>query len=177
MKAGLGGGVVGLAGITLHAGDGRDADDATPTLLGHRTHEALGPVEGGGEIGGDHVVPVLVGHRHDELVAGDAGVVDEDLDGAELGVDLLAGLGDRGGVGDVDLEGLGLLALGEDIVGDLHAGVGLRDAKHGVAVGGETFRDGLADAATGSGDEGDARIVREMHRGFMCKETRPLASG
>jgi hypothetical protein len=46
-----------------------------------------------------------------------------------------------------------------------------------MTVGGETFRDGLADAATGSGDEGDARIVREMHRGFMCKETRPLASG
>jgi hypothetical protein len=44
-------------------------------------------------------------------------------------------------------------------------------------VGGETFRDGLTDAATGSGDEGDAGIVREMHRGFMCKERRLLASG
>jgi hypothetical protein len=46
-----------------------------------------------------------------------------------------------------------------------------------VTVGGETFRDGLADAATGSGDEGDARIVREMHRVFMCKEKGLLASG
>jgi hypothetical protein len=46
-----------------------------------------------------------------------------------------------------------------------------------MTMGGQTFRDGLADAAAGSGDEGDARIVREMHRGFMCKENGPLASG
>jgi hypothetical protein len=46
-----------------------------------------------------------------------------------------------------------------------------------VTVGGEAFRDGLADAATGTGDEGDARRVREMHRGLMCKEKGVLASG
>ena len=177
MEAGLGGGIIGLTGITLHAGDGRDADDATPTLLGHRAHEALSPIECGGEISGDHVVPILVRHRHDEFVAGNAGVIDEDLDRAEFGVDLLARLGDRGGVGDVDLKGLGLQALGDDVVGHLHAGLGLRDAKDGVAVGSESFRDGLADAATGSGDEGDAGRVREMHRAFMWKENTLLASG
>jgi hypothetical protein len=46
-----------------------------------------------------------------------------------------------------------------------------------MAVGSETFRDSLADTATGSGDEGDARRVRKMHRLFMCKETGLLASG
>jgi hypothetical protein len=46
-----------------------------------------------------------------------------------------------------------------------------------MTVGSETFRDGLADAAAGSGDEGDARRVREMHRKFLCKETGLLASG
>jgi len=44
-------------------------------------------------------------------------------------------------------------------------------------MGGESFRDGLADTATGSSDEGDARMVREMHRSLMCKETGLLASG
>ena len=111
------------------------------------------------------------------LSRGDAGVVDEDFDGAEFGVDLLAGLGDRGGIRDIDLKGLRFLTLGDDVVGHLHAGLGLRHAKDGVTVGSEPFRDGLADAATGSGDEGDARRVREMHRKFLCKETGLLASG
>jgi hypothetical protein len=46
-----------------------------------------------------------------------------------------------------------------------------------VTVGSEPFRDGLADAATGSGDKGDAGRVREMHRTFLCKENTLLASG
>lgn len=164
MEPGLGGGVVGLARVTLHARDGRDADDAAPALLGHRPDEALRPIEGRGKVGGDDVVPILLGHRHDEFVAGDAGVVDEDLDGAELGVDLLAGLGDRGGVGDVDLESLGLPALGEDVVGHGDAGLGFRDAEHGVSMRGEAFGDGLTDAATGTGDQSYPRIMRQMHR-------------
>jgi hypothetical protein len=69
------------------------------------------------------------------------------------------------------------LTLGDDVVGHLHAGLGLRDAKDSVTVGSETFRDSLADTATGSGDEGDARRVRKMHRKFLCKENTLLASG
>jgi len=44
-------------------------------------------------------------------------------------------------------------------------------------MGGKALRDGFADSATGTGDEGDARLVREMHRGLMCKEKEALASG
>ena len=40
---------------------------------------------GGGEIGLEDGVPVGALHAHDQLVAGDAGVVDQDVDFAELG--------------------------------------------------------------------------------------------
>jgi hypothetical protein len=149
--------------MVRHPRHGRDADDATPALAGHGAHQALHPEEGGGEVGGEDVVPVLLGHGHDELVPGDAGVVDENLHGAELGDDRLTGLGDGDGVRDVNLVGLGLETLGDGL-----AGSRLGDAEDRVPMGRKPLGDRLADAPAGSGDEGDAGRVREMHReGFV----------
>jgi len=52
-------------------------------------------------------------------------------------------------------------------MGDRDTGFRLGNAEYRMAVTREPFRDGLADAATGSGNEGDARSVREMHRPLM----------
>ena len=67
------------------------------------------------EIGVDHLAPLLRLHAVEHGVAGDAGVVDQDVDRAEIGLDLLqAG---RAGVerGDIPFEdgdaGLGLELL------------------------------------------------------------------
>ena len=60
-------------------------------------------VERAGEVGVEHGAPVLVGHAHDEAVAGDAGVVHEDLDRPERALDLGERGVDRVGVGDVGL--------------------------------------------------------------------------
>ena len=58
-------------------------------------------MERAGEVRVDHGAPVLVGHAHDEAVAGDAGVVDEDGDGAERTLDLAERGVDGVGIGDV----------------------------------------------------------------------------
>ena len=55
------------------------------------------------EIGVDHLVPLLRRHLVHGGVAGDAGIVDQDLDRAELGFDLLDARFAGFEVGDVEL--------------------------------------------------------------------------
>ena len=123
----------------------------------------LGHEEGAGEVDGQDLVPVLVGHLEDRLVDRDAGVVDEDVEAAVL-VDHLAArcAGSRrpsrrcpGGcepvslvLGELGLEGLGALAVAAVAGGD------------GGALRGEAAADRGADAARAAGDEGDA--AREL---------------
>ena len=49
----------------------------------HATQHGARQVEGGGQVDRDHLVPLLVLHAHEELVAGDAGIVDEDVELAQ----------------------------------------------------------------------------------------------
>ena len=79
----LGGGVVGLAGVSDLSDDRRDVDDAAGALLGGELEEGLGAVEDTAEVGVDDGLPRLGLHAHDETVAGDPGVVDEDVNGSE----------------------------------------------------------------------------------------------
>src|SRR5690625_4595263 len=79
-EAGLGGGVVGLAGVAVHPDDGAHEDDASAALadhaLGHPPHAA----EDAGEVDVEDLLELLVAHPHEQLVARHAGVGDEDLD-------------------------------------------------------------------------------------------------
>ena len=50
-------------------------------------HDPLGEPPGGGEVGGEHGLEVVLGHADEQAVAGDAGVGHEHLDGAELLLD------------------------------------------------------------------------------------------
>jgi hypothetical protein len=67
-----------------------------------------------------HGIPVGALHAHDQLVAGDAGVVDQDVDFAELGDGGFDGFLDLVFVGDVEGEGRGLAAgrgdFGDEVV-------------------------------------------------------------
>ena len=99
-------------------------------------------------------------------VAGDAGVVHQDVDGADLGLDGLdAGLA-GGVVADVELEdrdaGLGLEGVGGLVVAAVIGG----DL---VALGLEALRDGGADAAGSARDEGNAFLSHGFLRslGFL----------
>ena len=51
--------------------------------LEHRPGDGLGHVERAEQVGLEHLAPGLDRHPHDQVVAGDAGVVDEDVDLAE----------------------------------------------------------------------------------------------
>jgi hypothetical protein len=75
--------------------DTGDVDDASPALLEHGTGDLLGTEICRSEIGLQDGVPIGALHAHDELVAGDAGIVHQDVNLVELG--------DRGFNGGLDL--------------------------------------------------------------------------
>ena len=72
--------VVGLAGIAGHADDRGDRDDPAEALAHHQLGRGAGETEGRGQVDLDDVVPVLVTQLHEQVVARDAGVGDQDID-------------------------------------------------------------------------------------------------
>jgi hypothetical protein len=105
VDAGLGGGVVDLAVLAGLAVDGADVDDAPEAALAHASMHRVSTVEAGAEVGVDDLVPLLVGHLVHGAVAGDAGVVDQDVDRPEVLLDLGDAGCDRVVVADVELVG------------------------------------------------------------------------
>ena len=116
-EAGFGGGVVGLAGGADFADNGGDVDDATGAGFHHGRDDSLGEQEGAGEVGAEDVIEVGELHAEGESVFGDAGVVDEDVDGAEVGEDLFGGGLDGVFAGDVECVGAGGSAGGGNLGG------------------------------------------------------------
>src|SRR5215204_1525096 len=60
-----------------------DVDDAPPPSLAHRRDGEAGGVEGGGEVNGDDLIPLLDRELVDRSDVLDAGVVDEDVEAPE----------------------------------------------------------------------------------------------
>src|SRR5690606_37283839 len=87
VHAGLGRGVVGLAVLALVSVDRRDLDDAAPLARAHALDHRAGHVVDRVEVGVDDLGPLLRGHLVERGVAGDAGVVDQDIDRTELVLD------------------------------------------------------------------------------------------
>ena len=103
-------------------------------------------------------VPAALVHVGERLVAGDAGVVDDDV-GAAVTLEEVLGE-DLGCVGRRDVEGEGRAAdlvrgLGQCLAGGRDVG-----ADHVCAVAGEDLGDGGADAAGCAGDDGDLALER-----------------
>ncbi|MNC59705.1 hypothetical protein D3C75_1095330 [compost metagenome] len=84
MDASLGGGVVGLAELATLTVDRGDIDDPPPAFGQHAFNDLLGGVEQARQVGPDHAVPVFRGELAKRRVAGDASVVDQHIDRAEL---------------------------------------------------------------------------------------------
>ncbi len=83
--AGLGRGVVGLPGVAHGADHRGDVDDAALRAFIMPRRHGLAMRNSRVQIGVDHRVPLLILHAHEQVVAGDAGVVDQDGRCAELG--------------------------------------------------------------------------------------------
>src|SRR5690606_39484421 len=101
VHAGLGRGVVGLAVLALLAVDGTDLHDPAPLAVAHAVDHRAGDVEHRVEVGVDHVLPLFGGHLVEGAVAGDAGVVDQDVDRAQRLLDLTHHRFGVPGAGDV----------------------------------------------------------------------------
>src|SRR3546814_19625089 len=77
-------GVVDLAVLAGLAVDRTDVDDPAPSAFAHAGKAGLGRVETAAEVDAHHHVPVLEAHFVQHAVTGDAGIVDDDVDRADL---------------------------------------------------------------------------------------------
>ena len=116
-------------------------------------------VEGGAQVGAQHVVPVGgIEGAQAALADVDAGRADQHVDGPERGERALDHGGDLGAVGDVADQDGGVRAGGAEVASGLfELGAIPPDEGHAEAGLGESDRDGAANAAAGAGDEGGAR--------------------
>src|ERR1700761_5808327 len=163
--AGLGRGVVGLAGVAAGAHDRGDVDDAAEALLHHRAHDLARHAEDRLQVGVVHRVPVGVLHAHGEVVARDAGVVDQHVHAAVFLDDAVDQRRHARGVVDVELDTLAAGVSGQRLGDRLRAGVAGGGADDTEATRGELLRDGTADAARGAGDQRglDVAVVEIAH--------------
>ena len=86
-------------------GERADVDDAAPAARLHRRHDRLSPEQRAVEVGAENAAPLGVAGRLELVVRQDAGVVDQDVDGAERSDDARVRSADRVGVADVAGEG------------------------------------------------------------------------
>ncbi len=102
-----------------------------------------------------HEVPVLDGHLEQQVVADDAGVVDEDRRRAEFSDDGFEGGINGRRVADVGANGQRGPTSGADRVGSALGGVGAQvEQRHLVSVSGEAQADGRTNALSATGDDG-----------------------
>src|SRR3546814_15398827 len=73
-----------LAILPRLAVDRPDIDDPAPAAFAHAGKHRLRHVKAAAEIDVDDFLPHLVGHLQHDAVAGDAGVVDQHIDRAEI---------------------------------------------------------------------------------------------
>jgi hypothetical protein len=134
------------------------------------------------EVNGDDGVPLLLGHVHEHPVAKDPGVVDEDVEAAELVERLLDHPLGAGEVGDVLRICSGFSAGGFDLDDDLlrRRVVVAFARERGTEVIDDDVRAGLrqrkrvrpADAASGAGD--NRNLPREIRH--LRENTSPWTS-
>ena len=152
----LGRGVVRLPRVAHHAGSQTDVDDPPEAVLHHRPGRSTNGHEGRREVGRDHLVPLVIRHAEGEVVLGDAGVVDENVEPSVRLGDAPDGRGERRSIGNVDGDHAGRTARGLDARLDLVERALTAADEHDVAsVPGKSHRDGLADASRRASDNGD----------------------
>ena len=125
-----------------------------------------------------HHIPLGFGDVFEFAGDGDAGVVDEDIDGTEFTLDIADHAAHFGGEGYVGLHGQCVPSQGVDVRTDLLRCVGafpVVDCDTGACAG-KCEGDARADATAGPGDESDA-ILQVMHGGIVVRASlgqRPM---
>ena len=128
-----------------------------------------------------HRVPVFALHPQQQLVAGDAGVVDQHVEAPEALASVVDERVDRLGVGDVEPT-RGARPPAAVISSAAPRRLTTRGEHHGRASAGERQGDRPADAARRAGDEGhlageiephDCCEVSRLHRGELLQSGAP----
>src|SRR3546814_6605847 len=88
MYACLGGGVIGLAELALLAIDRAYIDDAAPLLVDHVFNDLLGDIEQAVKVGINNRAPVFLAHFAEQAIAGNACIVDQNIDWPQFIVNL-----------------------------------------------------------------------------------------
>ena len=115
----LGGVVVAGGGEADEAADGADIDDVAGSAGAHAGEDGVGGVDEAEEVGFEHGADLIVLTFFDGGEVAVAGVVDQDVDPAELGFGGFDGGGDLLGFSDVELEGERRAVVAGDEVLDL----------------------------------------------------------
>ena len=150
---GFGGGVIGLAGIARQPDYRRYVDDAPVTLAHHQRNGKAGRQESSPQVHRQHFIPVGSAHPHQEAVAVDAGVVDQDVQPPQaVGSSLNDGFG-GGFVGYIAGDAQGFAAVFPNPVNYGVGGVGSGAVVdgYGGAGGGQADGNHGADAARRAG--------------------------
>src|SRR6185312_16768831 len=152
-QRGLGGDVVRLPRVAGDADHGRDRDDPTEPRLHHWPRRRSHQPERGFEVDADDVLELLVLHPHEQIVAGDARIVDQDV---ELAAERLYGRGYE----LVDRRPIGEIARKRDVIAAEAPAerlqlvyIAARDGQ-ARALPGQCPRNGAAEPAAGAGNEG-----------------------
>src|SRR2546423_3131408 len=103
-QSGFAGGVVGLSLVADQSDDAGDVDDAAAATLHHAARDGPNTGERAAQIGVLYRIPVFVFEAHDDVVAGDTGVVYQDIDRAKRLLDIVDELCDGGRGADVGSE-------------------------------------------------------------------------
>src|SRR6185369_827450 len=131
-----------------------DIDNAAPAPVTHAGKGGLGHVEATAQVDPHHLVPVVEAHLGEHAVAGDARIVDDDVNGTKIGRDprtsfdasvVIAHVPSVGCNTRCPGEGGGLFVIAPIIGGDGHALVAQHDA------------DGLTNAACSTGNNCNSR--------------------
>ncbi len=154
----LGGGIVDIALFEEDAGQGRDVDDAAIALLDHFVFDGPGGKEGAIHVDIEHALPLGKAELVVVFGGGDSGVVDQELDGAEVVADFGDDVLHFFLLGNVRLDGDGLAAVGFDLGTDFLGGgfVLLVVAGDFGAVLGQHQAYGSADASGAAGYQSGA---------------------
>ena len=132
-QPGLARGVIGLAGIADQTDHRSDINDASAALLDQGADHRLREIERAAQIRVDDRVPIFHRHAHGQAVARHAGVVDEDIDLAEVFENLGADFLHSAVIGNIDCISLRRVrALCVDFIGSLLR-IGFRSTDRGNA--------------------------------------------
>ena len=124
-NSGFRGGIMWADDAAVLRGDRREIDDAAPLFFAHGGKRALRYQEDGSEIYADGFVPVGFGDLLGRKSAGNTGIVDKDVDGAEIPFDFGEEARDLGRVRDIGLNGDATAAEIRDFGGHIFSGFAL----------------------------------------------------